>query len=52
MGAPGRVTVKASPLLDPGREGLLMPPTEPVPGLPAPVAEEEEARDAGRRPVC
>ncbi|WP_405497014.1 bifunctional metallophosphatase/5'-nucleotidase [Streptomyces sp. NBC_00096] len=49
----GRVRAKAAPLLAPGREGLLLTPADPVPGLPAPVAAEEAAaRDAGRRPVC
>lgn len=49
----GRVGVKAALFLDPGREGVLVTPPDPVPGLPAPVAAEEEAaRDAGRRPVC
>ncbi|MFF3212753.1 bifunctional metallophosphatase/5'-nucleotidase [Streptomyces sp. NPDC002886] len=50
----GRVSVKPAAFLDPpGREGRLFPPADPVPGVPAPVAAEEEAaRDAGRRPVC
>lgn len=49
----GRVTAKGAALLDPGEEALLLAPADPVPELPTPVAAEEEAaRDAGRRPVC
>ncbi|WP_343234543.1 5'-nucleotidase [Streptomyces sp. ICC1] len=49
----GRVTAKGAALLDPGEEALLLAPAGPVPGLATPVAAEEEAaRDAGRRPVC
>ncbi|MFD9302080.1 bifunctional metallophosphatase/5'-nucleotidase [Streptomyces sp. NPDC060048] len=49
----GRVTAKGAAHLAPGAEGLLTTPADPVPALPTPVAAEEEAaRDAGRRPVC
>ncbi|MGW6688323.1 bifunctional metallophosphatase/5'-nucleotidase [Streptomyces sp. NPDC054961] len=48
----GRVTVKGAAFAG-GREGKLLVPAEPVPGVPAPVAAAEEAaRDGGRRPVC
>ncbi|WP_327308783.1 hypothetical protein OG730_39285 [Streptomyces sp. NBC_01298] len=50
----GRVSVKPAAFFDPpGHEGRLVAPLDPVPGVPAPVAAQEEAaRDAGRRPVC
>ncbi|MFZ3467929.1 bifunctional metallophosphatase/5'-nucleotidase [Streptomyces sp. 4.24] len=49
----GRVTAKGAALLGPGEGALLLAPADPVPELPTPVAAEEEAaRDAGRRPVC
>ncbi|MDJ0382245.1 5'-nucleotidase C-terminal domain-containing protein [Streptomyces sp. G-G2] len=48
----GRVTAKGGAALAPGRAGLLMPLDGPL-TRPAPVAAEEEAaRDAGRRPEC
>ncbi|MGW6709695.1 bifunctional metallophosphatase/5'-nucleotidase [Streptomyces sp. NPDC054956] len=49
----GRVSAKNAALLAPWEEGLLVAPSDPVEALATPVAAEEEAaRDAGRRPVC
>ncbi|WP_330294505.1 bifunctional metallophosphatase/5'-nucleotidase [Streptomyces sp. NBC_00503] len=49
----GRVMTKDSPYLAPDREVLMLTPSDPVPGLPAPVAAAvQAARDAGRRPDC
>lgn len=49
----GRVRSTDSPYLAPGRETEMLTPSDPVPGLPAPVAAAEQAaRDAGRRPDC
>ncbi|MER5731772.1 bifunctional UDP-sugar hydrolase/5'-nucleotidase [Streptomyces sp. NPDC002138] len=49
----GRVSAKGGASVLPGQAGLLVPLDAPVQDLPTPVAAEEEAaRDAGRRPVC